>query len=81
MGWSEGVNWGGSNELVIKTGSNGLTIKPTGDTSISGNLEVGKDDVMHNTTIEPYIQIHNNYQGSTGYVRIYQSRDYARFLD
>ena len=34
-----GVMWGGSNEFVIKSGSNGLTLKPTGDAVISGNLE------------------------------------------
>ena len=35
--------WGGSNKFVIWYGYNntGLTIKPTGDVSISGNLDVG----------------------------------------
>ena len=47
------------------------------DTSIAGDLEVGKDDIMHNTTIEKYIQIHNSYQGYTGYGRIYLWRDYV----
>ena len=55
----------------------GISIKSTGDTSITGKLVVGKDDVMYNTTIETYIQIHNSYQGFTGYVRIYQWRDYV----
>ena len=36
--WVEGVNYGGANEFIIKYGSNGLTIKPNGDTSINGNL-------------------------------------------
>ena len=31
----------GSNAFVIKTGSNGLTLKPTGDVSISSNFDVG----------------------------------------
>ena len=31
VAWVEGVNWGGSNEFIIKSGSNGLTLKPTGD--------------------------------------------------
>ena len=30
-----------SNELVIKTGSNGITIKSNGDAAISENLDVG----------------------------------------
>ena len=34
VAWVEGVNWGGSNEFVIKSGSHGVTIKPTGDTSM-----------------------------------------------
>ena len=37
--WWQGI-LGGSNEFVLKTGSNGLTIKPTGYTT-SGNLDVG----------------------------------------
>ena len=40
--WMTGVMWGGSNEFVIKSGSNGLTLKPNGDTTISGNLDVGQ---------------------------------------
>ena len=41
VAWVEGVYWGGSNEFTIKSGSNGLTLKPTGDAVISGNLDVG----------------------------------------
>ena len=44
VAWVEGVNWGGSNEFIIKSGSNGLTLKPTGDAVISGNLDV--DGIM-----------------------------------
>ena len=46
--WWQGI-LSGSKEFVIKTGSNGLTIKPTGDTSISGNLDVG--GIMNTTHI------------------------------
>ena len=55
---------GGSNELVLKTGSNGLTIKPTGDASISGNLDVGQDQAQ--TPIKAYV----NHIGKTGYVEM-----------
>ena len=33
--WGEGVNLGGLSDYIIKSGSNGMTIKPTGDTTIS----------------------------------------------
>ena len=39
-GSTEGVNWGSSNEFIIKSGSNGLTIQSNGDTTISGTLGV-----------------------------------------
>ena len=50
VAWVEGVNWGGSNEFIIKSGSNGLTLKPTGDAVLSGNLDVG--GVMDTTKID-----------------------------
>ena len=74
--WWQGV-LSGSNEIAIKTGSNGLTIKSNGSAAISGHLDVGKDDVVHNTTVEQIIQILNGYQGYAGYGRIYQWRDYV----
>ena len=47
VAWVEGVNWGGSNEFTIKSGSNGLTLKPTGDAVISANPDV--DGIMNTT--------------------------------
>ena len=38
--WWQGV-LSGSSEFVLKTGSNGLTLKPTGDVALGGNLDVG----------------------------------------
>ena len=49
VAWVEGVNWGGSNEFIIKSGSYGLTFRPTGDAVISGNSDV--DGIMNTTTI------------------------------
>ena len=37
VAWVEGVNWGGANEFIIKSGSNGLTLKPNGSAALSGN--------------------------------------------
>ena len=53
VAWVEGVNWGGSNEFIIKSGSNGLTLKPTGDAVISGNLDLGQDQAQ--TSIKAYV--------------------------
>ena len=41
VAWVESNNWGSSNAFIVKSGSNGLTLKPTGDAVISGNLDVG----------------------------------------
>ena len=49
--WVEGVNYGGANEFIIKSGSNGLTIKPNGDTSINGNLEMGRTQTSIKTHV------------------------------
>ena len=59
--WMTCVMWGGSNEFVIKTGSNGLTLKPTGDTSIGGNLDAGTTQAQ--TSIKAYVN-HAGYQGN-----------------
>ena len=64
VAWVEGVNWGGSNEFIIKSGSNGLTLKPTGDAAVSGNLDVGQDQAQ--TSIKAYV----NHVGYTGNVQI-----------
>ena len=58
-GWTEGVNWGRSNELAIKTGSNGLTIKSHGDTTINGNLDVG--GMMDTTKINLTNEVWDNF--------------------
>ena len=60
----KGVMWGGSNEFVIKSGSNGLTPKPTGNTSISGNLDVGIAQAV--TSIKAYV----NHAGPLGNIQI-----------
>ena len=59
VAWVEGVNWGGSNEFIIKSGSNGLTLKPTGDAVISGNLDV--DGVMNTTTMNLTSDVWDNF--------------------
>ena len=48
VAWAD-VNWGSSNEFIIKSGSDGLTLKPTGDAVLSGILDV--DGVMRTTNI------------------------------
>ena len=57
-----GVIWGGLNEFVVWNGySNvGLTIEPTGDVSISGNLDVGGD-----TTINGQLNVLKNDSSET----------------
>ena len=41
-----------TNEFIRKSGSNGLTLKPTGDTP-SGNLDVGPSQAQ--TSIKAYV--------------------------
>ena len=62
--WMTGGMWGGLNEFVIWNGYNGigLTLKPTGDPTISGNSDVGLDQAK--TSIKAYV----NHVGYTGYV-------------
>ena len=62
--WVTGVMWGGLNEFVIWRNNIGLTIKPTGDTTISGHLDVGQDQAQ--TSIKAYV----NHIGYTGNVQI-----------
>ena len=76
VAWVEGVNRGGSNEFIIKSGSNGLILKPTGDAVISGNLDVGVG--ASQTSIKPYV----DDQGHTGNVQIkatWNSQGYINF--
>ena len=49
----EGVNLGGASNCVIKSGSNGLTLKTTGDAVISGYLDVGVGASV--TSIKAYV--------------------------
>ena len=64
VAWEEGGKWGGSNEFTIKSGSNGLTIKPTGDTTISGNLNVVPSQA------QSIITTCFNHAGSSGYMML-----------
>ena len=53
----------GSNEFARKTGSNGLTIRPTGNTTISGILDVGSGSSSR-------IRSHAANNGYTGYAEL-----------
>ena len=61
VAWEEGVNWGGANEFIVKSGSNGLTLKPTGDAALTGNLDVGVG--ASTTSIKAYVN-HLRHQGN-----------------
>ena len=65
VAWVEGVNWGGSNEFITKSGSNGLTLKPTGDAVISGYLDVGVG------ASSSEIDSHSNQQGYTAVAELH----------
>ena len=39
--WLQGVWGSNTNEFVIKSGSNGLTLKPNGSAVLSSNLDAG----------------------------------------
>ena len=76
VAWVEGVNWGSSNEFIIKYGSCGLTLKPTGDAVISGNLDVS----VRNTRTS--IKAHNTMDGYTSYTELeakWNSQGYLNF--
>ena len=64
VAWGSGVNWGGANEFVIKSGSNGLTIKPTGDVAISGNLDVNVSNAPSSA------KAYNTTEGYTSYIEL-----------
>ena len=64
VAWVEGVNWGGSNKFGMKSGSNGLTPKPTGGALISGHLDVGVG--ASQTSIKAYV----NHAGRQGNIQI-----------
>ena len=74
--WEEGVNWGGSNEFTIKSGSNGLTLKPTGDVVISGNLDVGQDQAQ--TSIKACVN-HIGYTGNVPMEARWRSQGFIHF--
>ena len=59
VAWVEGVNWGGANEFIIKSGSNGLTLKPNGSAAISGNLDVG--GIMNTTKMNLTNDVWDNF--------------------
>ena len=74
--WWQGI-LGGSNEFVIKTGSNGLTIKPNGDTTISGNLDVGPSQAQ--TSIKAYVN-HLGHQGNVEIEARWNSQVFFKFI-
>ena len=77
--WMTGVIWGGLNEFVIWNGysNNGLTLKPTGDTSISGiNLDVGPSQAV--TSIKAYVN-HDGHQGNVEIKAVWSSQGYVNF--
>ena len=76
VAWVEGVTWGGSNEFIIKSGSNGLTLKPTGDAVISGNLDVGQDQAQ--TSIKAYVN-HAGRQGNVETEAMWNTQGYSNF--
>ena len=76
VAWEEGVNGGVSNDFTIKPGSNGMTIKPTGDTSISGNLDAGIAQAQ--TSIKSYVN-HAGYQGNIQIGPRWRSQGFIHF--
>ena len=76
VSWVEGVNWGSSNEFTIKSGSNGLTLKPTGGAVLSGKLDVGQDQAQ--TSIKPYVS-HAGHQGNVETEATWDTRGYINF--
>ena len=74
--WESGVNWGGANEFIITSGSNGFTLKPTGDAAISGNLDV-------NVSNSPSpIKAYNTMDGYTSCIQLeakWNSQAYMKF--
>ena len=73
--WWQGIS-SGSNEFVIKTGSNGLTIQSNGDTTISGNLDVGPSQAV--TSIRAYVN-HAGHQGNVEIKALWHSQGYLNF--
>ena len=73
-----GVVRGGLNEFMIWYGYNtiGLKIKPTGDVSISGNLDVGPAQAV--TSINAYVN-HAGRQGNVAIEARWNSQGYANF--
>ena len=59
--WVRGIWGSNTNEFVIKSGSNGLTLKPNGSAVLSGNLDVGVTQAQ--TSIKTYVN-HAGHQGN-----------------
>ena len=76
MPWQEGVNWGGSNDFIIKSGSNGLTLKPNGSAAISGNLDVGASQAQ--ASIKAYVN-HAGHQGNVEIEARWNSQGFIHF--
>ena len=68
-----GVMWGGPNEFVMWYGYNGigLTLKPTGDAVISGNLDAGPSQAV--TSIKAYVN-HAGHQGNVEIKALWNSQ-------
>ena len=65
---------GGSSEFVVKTGSNGLTIQPNGNTTTSGNLDVGSGSSSR-------IRSHAANNGYTGYAELRKCCQWLGYVD
>ena len=76
--WMTGDIWGGLNEFVLWNGYNniGLTLKPTGDTSLSGNLDVGPSQAK--TSIKAYVN-HLGHQGNVELEARWNSQGFIHF--
>ena len=77
VAWVEGVNWVVQTSLrIIKSGSNGLTLEPTGDAVLSGHLDVSVSNPR--TPIKAY----STMDGYTSYIELeakWNSQGYLNF--
>ena len=74
--WLQGVWGSNTNEFVIKSGSNGLTLKPNGSAVLSGNLDVGVTQAQ--TSIKAYVN-HAGYQGNIQIEPRWRSQGFIHF--
>ena len=74
--WMTGVIWGGLNEFVIRYGYNtfGLTLEPTGDAAITGNLDVG----VGASSVKAYVD-HLGHQGNVEIKARWNSQGFIHF--